>query len=200
MTPTMKSKNIITLIAVIALAAAVAGIIWYKMSPDSDSTDIREATVSDVKSMVKLCSMDIYQETPIKAHIGRRHIFARVTLQGSVTFDIERLAIDSVGDTLRVELPPENVEIFESTEKNSYVVIDTWNDRTLGSTHFTAAEENKIKEQVKKNAIKNLYRKGFIRQARAEATGNLSRMLSAVTGKPVIVTDPTPEGKSRSSE
>lgn len=196
----MKTKNIIMLIAAIIIAAAAAGIAWRYMSTGDESPDIREATVSEIKSMVSLCSMDIYRETPIKAHIGSRHIFARITLQGSVTFDIEHLTIDSAGDTLRVELPPENVEIFESTDKNSYVVIDTWNDRTTGSAHFTVAEENKIKEQVKKNAVKNLYRNGFIRQARAEATANLSRMLSAVTGKRVIVTDPTPGGKPRIPE
>lgn len=194
----MTTKNILRISAVTLLAAIITvAAVWYMMSPESDEVEIHEATVTDIKSMVRLCSMDIYQETPVKASIGHRHIFGRITLKGSVTFDIEQLTFDSAGDTLRVMLPPETIEILESTDRNAYTVIDTWDDRNNGRALFTTAEENKIKEQVKRNAIKNLYRKGFVRQARAEATGNLARMLSAMTSQPVIVTDPTPEGSFR---
>lgn len=96
-----------------------------------------------------------------------------------------------------MQLPPEKVEILESTDKDSYIVIDTWNDRFMGSGSFTTAEENKIKEKVKQNAIKSIYRKGYVKRARAEAAENLTAMLSALTSKPVVVTDPTPEGNLR---
>lgn len=193
----MKIIRTLQLIIVSAILGGIAaGVAWYFISKDSDSVEIHEATLKEVKSMVSLCTMEIYEDVPVKAHIGNKHIFARVTLTGTVSFDIEKLDIDSKGDTLYVKLPPEKVEILESTGKDSYTVIDTWNDRMMGNKRFTAAEENKIKDKVRQNAIKNIYRKGYVRRARAEAVTNLTRMLSAFTDKTVIVTDPAPNGNS----
>ena len=177
------------------LGGLAAGAAWFFITRDSDSVNIHDATLKEVRSMVRLCSMEIYEDVPVKASIGSRHIFARVTLTGSISFDLEKIGIENKGDTLYVELPPETVEILESTGKDSYIVIDTWNDKIMGSSRFTAAEENKIKEKIRQNAVKNIYRKGYVKRARAEAVTNLTAMLSAFTGKTVIVTDPTPDGK-----
>lgn len=195
----MKTKKIFPIIAAAILLGGILLIVSLnrKSSQQSGDLTIDGAMVKEVESMVRLCSMDIYEETPVKATIGNRHLFGRITLKGSITFDLERIALKMSGDTLRVQLPLEKVEILESTDKDSYIVIDTWNDRFMGSGSFTTAEENKIKEKVKQNAIKSVYRKGYVKRARAEAAENLTAMLSALTSKPVVVTDPTPDGNLR---
>lgn len=195
----MKTKKIFPIIAAAILLGGILLIVSLnrKSSRQSGDLTIDGAIVKEVESMVRLCSMDIYEETPVKATIGNRHLFGRITLKGSITFDLERIALKMSGDTLRVQLPPEKVEILESTDKDSYIVIDIWNDRFMGSGSFTTAEENKIKEKVKQNAIKSIYRKGYVKRARAEAAENLTAMLSALTSKPVVVTDPTPDGNLR---
>lgn len=195
----MKTKKIFPIIAAAILLGGILLIVSLnrKSSRQSGDLTVDGAMVKEVESMVRLCSMDIYEETPVKATIGNRHLFGRITLKGSITFDLERIALKMSGDTLRVQLPPEKVEILESTDKDSYIVIDTWNDRFMGSGSFTTAEENKIKEKVKQNAIKSIYRKGYVKRARAEAAENLTAMLSALTSKPVVVTDPTPDGNLR---
>lgn len=195
----MKTKKIFPIIAAAILLGGILLIVSHnrKSSQQSGDITIDGAMVKEVESMVRLCSMDIYEETPVKATIGNRHLFGRITLKGSITFDLERIVLKMSGDTLRVQLPPEKVEILESTDKDSYIVIDTWNDRFMGSGSFTTAEENKIKEKVKQNAIKSIYRKGYVKRARAEAAENLTAMLSALTSKPVVVTDPTPDGNLR---
>lgn len=195
----MKTKKIFPIIAAAILLGGILLIVSLnrKSSQQSGDLTIDGAMVKEVESMVRLCSMDIYEETPVKATIGNRHLFGRITLKGSITFDLERIVLKMSGDTLRVQLPPEKVEILESTDKDSYIVIDTWNDRFMGSGSFTTAEENKIKEKVKQNAIKSISRKGYVKRARAEAAENLTAMLSALTSKPVVVTDPTPEGNLR---
>ena len=195
----MKTKKIFPIIAAAILLGGILLIVSLnrKSSQQSGDLTIDGAMVKEIESMVRLCSMDIYEETPVKATIGNRHLFGRITLKGSITFDLERIVLKMSGDTLRVQLPPEKVEILESTDKDSYIVIDTWNDRFMGSGSFTTAEENKIKEKVKQNAIKSIYRKGYVKRARAEAAENLTAMLSALTSKPVVVTDPTPEGNLR---
>lgn len=195
----MKTKKIFPIIAAAILLGGILLVVSLnrKSSRQSGDLTIDGAMVKEVESMVRLCSMDIYEETPVKATIGNRHLFGRITLKGSITFDLERISLKMSGDTLRVQLPPEKVEILESTDKDSYIVIDTWNDRFMGSGSFTTAEENKIKEKVKQNAIKSIYRKGYVKRARAEAAENLTAMLSALTSKPVVVTDPTPEGNLR---
>lgn len=190
-----KFLTAIRLLIVLIVVAGVAGLaIWLKSSPETDSARIEDARIKDVRSLAQLCAMEIYEEIPIKAHIGTRHLFARQRLRGSISFDIDKLVIDASGDTVREALPPETVEIYESTEPDSYKVIDTWNTRFLGSDKFTAAEENSIKAKAREQWIKRQYASGTVRRARAEATVNLRDMLSTIYQKPAIVFDPTPNG------
>lgn len=185
----------IRLIAVLLVVAACAGaVVWWKSSPDADRVAMHDARATDIRQMVRLCSVEIYEDYPVKASIGTRHFFARETLNGSISFDLDSIATESRGDTLVVTLPRETVEIHESTEPDSYEVIDTWNDRLFGSGKFTAAEENEIKRKAVANYRRHIYAKGYVKRARAEARQNLRAMLSAATGRPVIVTDPSPAG------
>lgn len=184
-------KKLLLLIIVLAVAGVAA---WYYLSPEVSNVKVSEGKITDIKSMVNLCTVDFYEDVPIKAKMGQRHFVGRAALTGSISFDLEKINQREQGDTLFVELPPEIVEIYESTEPNSYEVIDTWTDKMFGSSNFTNAEENKIKAKVKTDFRKTVYAKGYVKRARAEAVTNLKSMLSGLTGKTVVVTDPTPEG------
>ena len=152
----------IRLIILLLVVAAVAGVVVWWKS----SPEADRVTMRDAKAF----------------DIGR----------GPDLFDPDSIARDSRGDTLVVTLPREIVEIHESTEPDSYEVIDTWNDRFLGSDKFTAAEENEIKRKAVANYRRRIYAKGYVKRARAEARQNLQALLAATTGRPVIVIDPTP--------
>lgn len=188
----------IHIIRLLIAAAAVCGIAYiactWHSTPAPDNIQLQRATARKVEDVVKLCSMEIYDEVPVKGSIGTRHLFGRMLLKASVNFDIANLHIDTSADTIRVTLPPEEVEVLESTDDNAYIIIDTWNTRFLGSTTFTADEENSIKAKVRHNWLRGIYRNGTVARARAEAVGNLTHMLSATLHRPVIVTDPTPHG------
>lgn len=191
----MKAIRILRLLIVPAVACAAAWLAYrWCISPDADNLSIHSATVKDVKDMVRLCSMEIYDDVPVKGHVGPRHLFAKMQLRGTVNFDLEKITADLTADTVRVTLPPEEVEVLESTDDDAYVVIDTWNDNFLGSDHFTTAEENTMKAKVRAGWVRRIYANGTIARARAEAVANLSAMLSGILHKPVIVTDPTPRG------
>lgn len=188
----LSTLRLLTIIAIIILACAAVA--WWAYSPKTSHSTTHDAVITDITPMVRLCALDIYEDVPIKASIGTKHMFARTTLNGSITFDVEGLTLDQQGDTILVTLPHEIVDVYESTDPNSYLVIDTWNDRLFGSAHFTTAEENSIKAKVRDNFRRKIYRKGYVRRARAEAVTSLTSMLSGLTGKTVIVTDPTPNG------
>lgn len=190
-------KRIYILLTLLILGLVCCGVIWWKMSPEVSRVKLHDTSIRDVKSMVRLCSVDLYEDVPVKGSIGPRHIFARMALNGSISFDIEKLQMDASGDTVRVVLPPEIVEVYESTERDAYQVIDTWNDNFFGSSSFTAAEENVIKAKVCDSFRRAVYARGYVRRARAEAVTNLASLLSTVMKRPVIVTDPTPGGSLR---
>lgn len=192
----MKTSSILRNITILASALLIGTIAawWFLRPGEHQDKSMRRALISEITPMVRLCSLDIHEDMPVRGHVGPKHIFARVTVNGTITFDLENLEIDERGDTLLVTLPREIVEIYESTDPGSYKVIDTWNDEFLGSGIFTTAEENAIKAKVRDIFRRKVYAKGYVRRARAEAVTNLSSMLSGVTGRPVIVTDPTPEG------
>lgn len=187
----MKSVRII-IVSVIVILAVLSGCALYymwKTSPDVSRSTIYDAKITDISPMLQLCSVEILEDVPIKASIGSRHLFASMAVKGSISFDIDDLEMEEKGDTLIVKLPREIVEIRESTEPGSYKVIDTWNDKLLGSSRFTTAEENLAKAKVRENYRRSLYKRGYVSRARKEATANLTNMLSAVTGRTVIVTD-----------
>ncbi len=187
----MKTIRVVLVSAIVIIVGAIAAGIYvkWKSSPEVSRTRMEDAKITDISPMLQLCSVEMVEDVPIKAHIGSRHIFAKVTLVGNISFDLNDIQMSQTGDTLRVSLPKEIVEVMESTEPGSYQVIDTWNDRMLRSSHFTTAEENAIKAKVKSNYVNSIYRRGYVKRAREEAVENLTAMLRAATGQPVIVTD-----------
>lgn len=190
------------LILLVILLIAGCGIYLYNKWQRSEEVvraDIYDAKIEDISPMLQLCSVEIIEDVPIKASIGKRNIFAQMTVTGNISFDVENIVMSQQGDTLVVQLPPEIIEIRESTDARSYKVIDTWTDKFLGKSNFSVAEENKIKGKVRDNYIKSLYNRGYIKRARKEAVVNLNRMLKAATGSEVLVKDTMPAGYFKTS-
>lgn len=181
----------LTLIVVLAVCGIIA---YFYFAPSRSRVTLHDATIKEVKDMARLCTVEIYEEVPVRGHVGQRHLVAREVLVGNISFDLEGLAMDSSSDTIRVTLPREIVEIRESTEPGLYTVIDNWNDSFMGDANITTAEENKMKQLTLDSFVKAVYAKGYVKRARAEAVANLTSLLSSMTGKPVVVTDPSPEG------
>lgn len=183
----------------LVLAAAIAFLGWqlYRYFQRPEEIEVLPSKPGDVKEMARLCSMEIYNEVSVLDTVNSKVIFAVQKQSGSITFDMENLQIDDAGDTVRIILPREIVEIYESNDKNAWEVIDT---KAIGpmaffrSNKFTIAEENRVKSKIKAKAISRLYSNGTVKQARKDAVENLSRLMEGVYRKPVIVTDPTPNG------
>lgn len=193
MTKTPKYRLPLLLLAV----AIYIGWQLYQNYRRPDEIEVLPSRPGDVKEMVRLCSMEIYNEVPVLDTVNSKVMFAVQKQSGSISFDVEHLEIDDIGDTVRIQLPREIVEINESTEKNSWEVIDT---KAIGpmsilrSDKFTLEEENRVKAKLKAKSIKRLYANGTVRQARMDAVENLTRLMQAAYRKTVIVSDPTPEG------
>ncbi len=192
-------KYIIFLLLIVLLAFAGWQAYRYFQSPEE--IEVLPSKPGDVKEMARLCSMEIYNEVSVLDTVNSKVIFAVQKQSGSITFDMENLQIDDTGDTVRIVLPREIVEVYESNDKDAWQVIDT---KAIGpmaflkSNKFTVTEENRVKSKLKAKAIRRLYSNGTVRQARKDAVENLSRMMEAIYRKPVIVTDPTPNGNQKS--
>lgn len=189
------TRLIIRTIICAVIVAAVAVAAWQLWPRDENSPrGMHAASVKEIRDMARLCSTEIYDEVPLRGSVGTKHMFARVLLQGSISFDIDSLQATVDADTVRVILPPEIVELRESTDPEAYVVVDTWNTKFFGSDNLTVAEENAIKRKMLDHRIRHIYARGYVRRARAEASRSLASMLRAVYGRPVIVYDPTRAG------
>ncbi len=190
----MKKNKKLILIAVVAVIAI--GLYFSFVSPKK-SIDISKGQISKVETMAQLCAIDIYSEVPILDTINNKVMFAVQKQKGSVSFDLENMQMDSDGDTVKIVLSPEIVNLYEATEDNSWEVIDTkaiGSMSMLKSDKLTIEEENAIKANIKENSKKLLYHNGTIERARAEGARNLQTLMEKVYKKPVKVTDPTPKG------
>lgn len=187
------------LLAVLAIGSGLYA--WIKLRPQPAALiEVSAGHINQIKSMVRLCSVDIYGEMTVTDTVDDRMIVAIQKQQGSISFDIEQLKVDTVGDTLRVALPREVIELKESTEPNSWQVIDTKYVGSMAIFHsdkMDASQENRAKANIHRKAVDRLYRDGTVRKARAEAVENLSRFLQTIYDSPVIVTDSTPDGSRK---
>lgn len=191
-------KHLIRIIVVAALLAA--SILLYMRYGRKESFEIGKGQIADVRTMVEICSMEIYNEEPVLDTIDNIVLFAVQKQRGSISFDVENLEIDDSGDTVRAVLPKEIIDLKEATDDNSWQVIDTKNIGFLGpirNDRLTIAQENKIKAKLMKRSRKRLYDNGTVAKARRQGRHSLGMFLSAVYGKPVVVTDPTPRGSGR---
>lgn len=197
-TSTIMIKLLKYIIPIILLALlAVGGWFLYQHFQKPEEIEVLPTQLGEVKEMVRLCSMEFYNEVPVLDTVNFKVMFAVQKQSGSITFDVEHLNIDDTGDTIRIQLPREIVEVYESTDKNAWQVIDT---KAIGpmvifrSNKFTLAEENRVKAKLKAKSISRLYSNGTVRKARKDAVENLTRLMEGLYHKPVIVSDPTPNG------
>ncbi len=180
------------LAAIAVIIICIAAIRIY--SGPKKNIDVRKGTVNKIETMVHLCAVDLYSEVPVLDTINNKVMFAIQKQRGSVSFGLENMAIDTEGDTVKVTLSPEIVEIYEATDDNSWEVIDSKGLGLFTSDKFTLEEENALKANIRKNSVKRLYHNGTIARARAEGAKNLKSLMEKVHHKPVVVTDPTPNG------
>lgn len=186
--------SLIAAVACLLVAAGVYVVHKVKTSKPEKTYEVAEGKVTDLRQLAEICTVEIYSEVPVLDTVNQKVLFGIQKQRGSVSFDLERLRIDSDGDTVRVVLSPEIVELYESTDPHSWEVVDTKSLQLLGSGRLTAEEDNLVKSHIKAKSIRELYRNGTIRRARAEACMNLESLYSKIYRKPVSVTDPTPDG------
>lgn len=192
----MKRVKYILWIAAIA-AIGIGTYLAYRHFSTPEEVTVMPGRPGNIEEMARLCSMEIYNEVPVRDTVNSKMIFAIQKQTGSISFDMEHLQIDDSGDTVRIVLPREIVELRESTEKGAWQVIDT---KAIGpmsmfrSDKLSIDEENRVKAKLKERSVKRLYSNGTVRKAREDAKANLARLMEAVYRRPVIVTDPTPKG------
>lgn len=183
-------KNII--IVVVIVVAAISLFLW--VGAPKKSLEVGKGQIHDLNTMVQLCTIDLYGEVPVLDTINNKVLCAIQKQKGSVSFDLENMQVDTNGDTVKIVLSPEIVEINEATEDNSWQVIDSKNLSLLHSDRLSDDEDNQIKARIKDNSKKILYQNGTIERARAEGVKNLQALMEKIYRKPVKVYDPTPKG------
>lgn len=198
----MKKTLISYLILFLAICAVGGGVyLWLRnhLPEEKEKITIEPGKIVDLRPIAELCAMEIYRETIVADTINGKVIYGIQKQQGRITFNIEDLpdkvyaASDTEGkissDTLRLILPKEKVTVYESSQPNSWRVIDTKSVKLFGSSRMTPEEENKVKERAILRTKRGLYKDGTVKRARKEAASTLQQMASAMTGRPVIVTE-----------
>lgn len=136
-----------------------------------------------ITQMVDLSSLEFHEEIPVKDNIDGKWIVARMTIEGSVKFDMDSIRFRESGDTTFVTLPKEKIEIYESTDPRSYEVIDTWDaDRVVFGRKLTAAEENSIKQRARESIEARIRKQGYVERARKNAIETLTPLFNAMHG------------------
>ncbi len=183
----------ITTIIVLSLIIIAGCYILLRHASRPTEPDISESKLSEIKSMVKLCSLEVRDDVAIKDSINGKWIFAKNTVNGYIRFDLEKLDYEVRNDSIIISLPPEEIEIYESERENSYQVIDTWNQALLDFRPLSSDEETAIKERMARRYRDSFYDKGYVARARASAVGTLSALFSKMDGN-ISITDPRPAG------
>ena len=189
----MLKRYIAPLLTLIVILAAAAIILW-RNSQASTNMSISETKLSEIKDMVKLCSLEVRDDIAIRDSINGKWIFAKNTVNGYVRFDLEKLDYQTRNDSIVIFLPPEEIEVYESSRDNSYEVIDTWNQSLLDLRNLTAAEETAIKKRVADRYKASFYEKGYVSRARSSAVATLSTLLSRMDDGKITVVDLYPDG------
>ena len=192
-------RQIYLLLILLAVTAIVGGAIWlstrHTPAPRATKHTIDPARVKNITDMIHLCSLEIYEETPIKDTINGKGVFAIQRLQGDITFDLDALRIDTITpDSIVVHLPHHRVRLLESATPGSYRLVDVWNVATpLLPATLTTAEENTVKLRAADRIRTLAYRRGHIRRARHNAVETLTRLYSLLPDIHVTVVDDNPD-------
>ncbi|MDE6582453.1 MAG: hypothetical protein K2K47_08015, partial [Duncaniella sp.] len=120
---TKLNRKLIILAAIAAVILVVA--IYFSLPSYKKTIEVGKGRIANIETMAQLCVIDLYNEVPILDTINDKVMFAVQKQRGSVSFDLENMHIDADGDTVKVTLSPEIIDIYEATEDNSWEVIDT---------------------------------------------------------------------------
>lgn len=189
-----KSIIKISVAIIIILMAAVGGFLVYEKFFKPDPIKISPGKIADIETMAELCTVEFFNEVPVKDTINNKVIFAIQKQQGKISFDMENLIKEERNDTVFITLPKEIIHIYESTDKDSYQVIDTKGLGLFTSSKLSNAEDNLVKVKLRNASVHRLYSSGAVARARKEARGNISSLMSRIYRKPVVVIDPSPAG------
>lgn len=188
--------KVVAAAVIVACLSVVAIYVVHRLKNSGTEVtyDVSKGKVSDVKQLAELCTVEIYSEVPVLDTVHDKVLFGIQKQRGSISFDLEKMEVDASGDTVRVVLPPEIVNLYESTDPNSWEVVDTKSLKPFQSGKFTAEEDNIVKSRIKEKSVRALYKNGTIKRAREEAAENLRVIYEKVFRKPVKVIDPIPNG------
>ena len=186
-------KRILYIIIAILLVIGIVSL-WRSCSKSKteDYSDVvtHAMTVRSIEEILKLSTGECYQEVPMVDTIDGMVLAYVIQARTYIDFDLDKLPTQVVGDTLYVQLPPEEVTPHEI----GYNVIDVHPVRQGFTTRTISAEqENRAKRLVPQRLINEVYRSGYIRSARQQAREELARFLS-VAYPTVIVVDRYPDG------
>ncbi len=186
-------KRILYIIIAILLVIGIVSL-WRSCSKSKteDYSDVvtHAMTVRSIEEILKLSTGECYQEIPMVDTVDGMVLAYVIQARTYIDFDLDKLPTQVVGDTLYVQLPPEEVTPHEI----GYNVIDVHPVRQGFTTRTISAEqENKAKRLVPQRLINEVYRSGYIRNARQQAREELARFLS-VAYPTVIVVDRYPDG------
>ena len=175
----MKVKWILRIFRVVLLLAAGGFAYWYFTQPRTDEKyATKAATLKSVKELADLATLDFHEEMAVKGAVAGKWIVSRMTVEGSVIYDMDSVRLQTVGDTLMLVMPKERFDFYESTAPASYEVIDTWDDsRPMFGRKLTTAEENAIKRKATEGLERRLRRRGYVERARDNARAVLLPML-----------------------
>lgn len=187
--------KIIVGLAILATAAWAVKV--YILDDHYDNFEVDAASIKQLTMTVKLSSLEIHDEAVLKDSINGKWLVAKESVDGAVTIDLEQAEVTMQGDTAVITLPVEKVEVYESSEPDSYEIIDTYDTKGgFNDRKMTAAEENKLKQDYRKRIIDGIYKRGLVRRARANAVNTLTTLFGNMN-LPVKVVDNTPEGTRR---
>lgn len=179
----------IRLLTVLVILAAGGYIYWYFTRPEEkEEYATNPAKLKTMKEMAELATLDFHEEIAVKDNVDGKWIVARMTLDGSVKYDMEKVSLRQHGDTLTLLLPAEKFEILESTTPKAYEVIDTWDaERPVFGRKLTATEENGIKQRARSRLEATLRKRGYVERARHNATSTLTSLLRKLAPDSVTV-------------
>lgn len=177
----MKKQLIRIVLIVLILVAAGGYIYWYFSRPaakEGEEYPTEKATLKSVKEMAELATLDFHEEIAVKDESDGKWIVARMTIEGSVKYDMDSVSLEQRGDTLILLMPKESFKIYESADSASYQVIDTWDARrAMMGRKLTATEENTIKERARRDVETTLRERGYVARARKNASATLIPIL-----------------------
>lgn len=189
-------NGLIKLILTVILIAILAIFVYNRYR--ANNRDNFEAKIGEIKTMVRLSSLEVRDEMVITDTINNKVLAAIVKIKGSIGFDVEQLYTRKAGDTLIIQLPPEIIEAYESDQNKGYEIVDLYTVHTLNEmmgveTPLTSQEENAIKAKIPGLFAKKMYEKGYIRRARTNALETLAKLFSLFQDKTIII-DNYPDG------